>query len=435
MPVRRAIVATALVATCAGCGTAPAWHARSLDHATDVTVRHRRGRACVRAGAHGERCYDAVNLTAMTFAARSGSVVYAARVGDEWVMVHDGRAGAPWRGVASPVVSPDGRRVSYAATDGRHWRIVDDGTPGPSFDAILPGSLTLDASGRRLAYAARLGDSTFVVVDGIHGRGWTGVRGLRFSALAERVAFVATLGDRTMPVVDGTPLSAHQAVGEIAFSPSGRSFSYAALDSGVWYVREATARIGPFASVTGLAYLADGARESPTFVARSERGEAVVVHGAPQRWHARVTAHAVAPGGGRWGYIADDTVVYLDGDRLAVESAASELVIASGGARYAYLAAGPESMSVVHDGERSTFDLIVDGTLQYLDGSTTWACLAGDRARRELFVVVDGRRTDRRLDWAELMRNTDRGVAGAADWLRQWVAAEARFALPDSETR
>jgi hypothetical protein len=331
--------------------------------------------------------------------------------------------------VGAPVLSPGGERIAYPATDGIAWHVVDDEHPGAAYDAIVEGSILFDTAARHLAFIARRGDSALVVVDGVSGRGWQSARGLLFSKDGARVGYVAQLGDRVMPVVDGVALRAHEQVGDLLFSPSGRSFAYSASDSGAWYVYEGASRLGPFQSVSSLAYTTDDVNEWPAFIARSTHGEAAVVRGTPRAWHTRVSSLAVAASGARWGYVADGTTVHLSSGPLPPDSAAAELVMSSNGSRFAYLAADAHGVAVVHDRGRTAFDLVVDGTLQFIDDTDVWACIAGDRARSRLFVVVDGRDTGRPLDWVEVVRFTQTRNGDATTLLRGWVAAEARAAL------
>lgn len=415
----------------AGCRPAPAWHAVSPDHGTRVLVREGRGGTCVTVAArapHARRCHDAVNVSGLAFARRGGSVAYAARDGDRWRVFHDGRASAAWAGVGPPVLSADGARLAHAASDGVAWRVIVDGIRGAPFDSVVAGSIGFDDAARRVAYAAWRGDSAHVVIDGIAGRGWRAVDRLGFAPGSGPVAWVGALGDRHHLVVGDSAGPANLAVGEIAWTRAGDRLAYAARADHGWHVVAGTWRSEPYGEVRALAWLGTGDEASPAFVARAGAREAVVVRGAPHAWHGRVGALVVTRGG-RWGYVADGEQVLVDGRPLAIERLVTELAIADDGSRHAYLAAAGDTMLVVDDRGRHRFDLVVDGTLQFVDGTSAWACIAGDRARRTLFVVVDGRRTTRRLDWAELVRLTQRHGERADVALRDWVAAEARLAL------
>src|ERR1041385_9211416 len=114
----RLIVASLLLSACAP----PAvWRATSPDLAVHVTVQKQKSLACVRVGAAEPNCHEAVSLEGMSLSDRGGSVAYPARVGQRWVVIHDGRAGAEWDGVGTPVLSPTGARVAYPAEGKQGW--------------------------------------------------------------------------------------------------------------------------------------------------------------------------------------------------------------------------------------------------------------------------------------------------------------------------
>lgn len=424
---------TALVICVAAgaCATGGAWRAVSPDHGTRVTVVGRGGQSCITIGAGPAQCHDGVDL-AIAFASRGPSVAYGARVGDRWTVFHDGRAGSSWDGVGPPVLSADGARVAYAASAGGRWRVVVDEMPGEPFDAIVRGTLTFDPSGSRVAYAARRGDSVYVVTDGAVSRGWTRATRPLFDDNGAHVAYGATLGALAMVVLDGSAGPAHEAIGEIALSASPEGWAYGAYDHGAWYVIGPGAVLGPYESIRDLRFGRRGGAV-PSFIARGAGRESAVVGGVSRGSHGHVSSLALDRTGERWGYIADDSAVYVDGTLTAIEKQASELAIAEDGARFAYLARRGDTIEVVDDRGRSRFDLVVEGTLQFLPSTHVWTCLAGDRARRELFVVVNGQRTERRLDWTEVVRFASQPNAQAA--VKAWVAAEARLATTAGSAR
>jgi len=120
----------------------------------------------------------------------------------------------------------------------------------------------------------------------------------------------------------------------------------------------------------------------------------------------------------------------VDGSVAAREAWAGNLLIAPDGGRVIYLARRGEGTAVVDERGAHPFDLLVDGTLLLLRDGRTWACLAGDRRRHRLFVVVEGVAERPRFDWSENVRLVAADPTGAA--LRAWVAAEAELALERS---
>jgi len=124
--------------------------------------------------------------------------------------------------------------------------------------------------------------------------------------------------------------------------------------------------------------------------------------------------------------------VIVDGRVAARAPGITDLVFGRGG-RQAYVTGEGERMVVVDEQTRHAFDLVVTGTLQFVGGGTVWACLVGDRVRRELFVVVDGVRVGRPFDWSEIVRQMQDGDGAAA--VRAWVVAEAERAIGTTKAR
>ena len=416
-------VALASAALAGACASAPAWRATSPDHGTSLDVVARGKRACVTIAGRRDGCWDAVSLDGIAFSARGGRVAYPARIEGRWTIVRDGRPGARWEGVGAPVLSASGDRLAYAALDGGRWRVVADDSAGPPVDAVLAGSLAFDGDGRRLAYAARRGESTLVVVDGVPGEGWDGVGPIRFGGAL--VAHAARRAGRVHLVLNGAALpAAHEAIGEVALAASGARWGYAAKDLGRWRVVTPEGALGPFDSVWALAHAPPD--EALTFVVR-DGGRAVLIRGgAAVARHDSLRAPVFARRGGRWGYVAHDaggSAAVVDGRVIAREPWIGDLALGAG-ERLAWVARRGDSVAVVDERGRHAFDLVVDGTLQFVRDGASWACLAGDRARRRLWVVVDGVPTGRAFDWSEMARLARLGSGEEA--IRAWVAAAAR---------
>jgi hypothetical protein len=77
---------------------------------------------------------------------------------------------------------------------------------------------------------------------------------------------------------------------------------------------------------------------------------------------------------------------------------------------------------LVVDGALHRLDVIVEGTLRFDAHGKHWAVLAGERSRRELFVVVDG---EVRLPFdADELFGGGLGEGDAIELLGRWVQAE-----------
>jgi len=115
----------------------------------------------------------------------------------------------------------------------------------------------------------------------------------------------------------------------------------------------------------------------------------------------------------------------LDGAIVARATWAGDVALGVEG-RHSYVVGDDEGAAVVDERGRYAFDIVLGGSLLYVAGGQAWACLAGDRARRELYLVVDGARRDR-LDWEAVTREAERG--GDESRIRDWVRSRAEAAL------
>lgn len=423
----RACVAAALLV--AGCARpAAVWHATSADRQTTVRVAARGARACVTVGGRENGCFDGVGLDGLTFSDVGGRVAYPVQAAGRWAVVVDGVIGPFWDGVGDLVLSVDGASLAYPALRGRVWRMVVNSVPGPQFDAIMARSPVFDAKGERLAYVARRGDSTHVVHGAAVSRGWNAVGRLAIAASGMRSGYVAREGSVMRFVVGGVPGAPHAEIGDFALAADDERWAYAMRDSVGWYVVERSGRHGPFDAVQSPVYLP--ASDTLLFVARRDGYEAVLSSPmTDQRWHHAVTRPTVARDGS-WGYIAqgpDSSEIFVGGALVGREPYARELVLAEAGGRFAYVAERDGRVAVVTGDGRHEFDLVIDGTLQFIGDGSQWVCLTGDRARRTLRVVVNGVATAHHVDWSELVRLVQR--PGAEHALRRWVAAAGTLAL------
>ena len=86
-------------------------------------------------------------------------------------------------------------------------------------------------------------------------------------------------------------------------------------------------------------------------------------------------------------------------------------------------------MSVMIDGVAHRFDLVLDGTLAFDSSGRHWGCVAGVRAERRFYIVVDGVRrapvdVNDAINAAILTRASGDSVARNEEVLRGWVVAE-----------
>jgi hypothetical protein len=96
--------------------------------------------------------------------------------------------------------------VAYAAQQGGKWLVVVDAEPGPTCDAVGPGSPIFSPDSQHVAYAARQGCKWVVVVDGMPSPIYDDIMGdLMFSPDSQHVVCVVGRGRRVLLVLDGKP--------------------------------------------------------------------------------------------------------------------------------------------------------------------------------------------------------------------------------------
>ncbi len=101
---------------------------------------------------------EAANLTY----SKDGRYAYAARKGQDWVIVVNGKEGPQFDRVVSPVFSPDGKRLVYRARkDGKRFLVVAD-IDGktikqhPAYEQVFQPAFTSD--GTSVAYGVKDGN-------------------------------------------------------------------------------------------------------------------------------------------------------------------------------------------------------------------------------------------------------------------------------------
>lgn len=426
-----------------GCRPASVWQGLSPDHRTSVEVSSSGGRSCVAAGSRSRECYDGVALHHIEFSTDSRHLAYPVQEGSRWFVVRDGIRGLAVEGVGELVFSPNGRRLAYSAErDGAWYVVVDDRFIGP-FESLLVGSLVFDVSGDRLAFVSVEAGRAVPVVDGIRGRGHDGVASIAFSPDGRRVSWVARDADRMCVVLDGVPGTPHDVVTEVRFSPTGGGIAYIARDADAWWIVHAGVRSGPYAGARHLAFLP--VTGTPIFTEVRAEGERVVMGGSAGPAFSAIDPLSLGATAEQWGYVARDSLqstVVIAGGTFGTYDHAGDLVFGAG-ARFAYLTRSGEGDRIVHDRGVARFDMVVDGTLQFLPDGSRWAGLVGDLSRRRLWVTVEGERATRPFSWSEFVKaassRTPDGEGFPAELaaLRAWVAAEAAILAgsPSTEAR
>lgn len=180
------------------------------------------------------------------FSPDSGKLAYRARQGNQWVVVLGDRKGPTFddigyyqvpdsgRGtdIADVVISPDGRQLAYAARRGEQWLIVRDRQPGPGFEHV--GLPVFSPDGRHLAHRARQDDREFIVLDGHRGPDFDFVGTPVFSPDGRDLAYWARKGEQELVVngkQSGRGFADPGQVGAPVFADNGRGPIYWAREA------------------------------------------------------------------------------------------------------------------------------------------------------------------------------------------------------------
>ncbi len=386
-------------------------------------------------------------------------IVYAAAVGDDWVVVDDGRRGPAWTGIGEIAIA--GHRTAYSAERAGRWQVVVDGVAGAAWDSLLATTLRFSADGGHVVYVARDSQGAHVVVDGRAGIAWPGVAQLVVSPSGAHVAYAARVGDTWRVVVDGVTGPSATAVRWLAFAgetpvyavtgPDGvrvmlgatSSESYAAVRALVtsgahaaWIARDGdgdlaacdgaiVGRGGTIAearlAVLGGCELAYGRQDGAAW--------RVVTAAGPGDPYDEIGKLVVAAGhlayaarrGASW-------QIVVDGQPREGGSLVGDPVLSRDGARVGFVARRGRWVAVV-DARVVPFDLVMEGTLAFSADGRRWAVLAGELATEQLFFALDGTRRIP-LASAEVYSASAQFTATSpfgdhGDILRRWTAAEA----------
>ena len=99
----------------------------------------------------------------------SGLHAYAARKGNNWFVVVNGKEGPAFDRVVTPMFSPDGSRLVYRARqDGKRFVVVADANgkvirQHPAYEQVFPVAFTAD--GNSVAYGVKDGRKLIWKVD------------------------------------------------------------------------------------------------------------------------------------------------------------------------------------------------------------------------------------------------------------------------------
>jgi hypothetical protein len=220
-----------------------------------------------------------------------------------------------------PSFSPDTRSVGYAARKGEDWFVVVDGKPGPSFDYVQAPEFSPD--GKSFAYKANLGGrpsaagaegGRFLVVSGGRkSKDYDEIRALQFTPDG-RTCFIATRDGKELIVLGEQELPAHDQVSLPSFSRDGKRLAYGAKEGTRWTLHLDGKSLGPADGDT-FRFSPDG---SAFAFVRREAGRAwIVLDDREGAKHDDIIQLRWSPDGKRMAYWAKDEGSYrlVLGDR------------------------------------------------------------------------------------------------------------------------
>ncbi|MBV8760399.1 MAG: PD40 domain-containing protein [Deltaproteobacteria bacterium] len=180
--------------------------------------------ALVVADGRAGRGYDAITELAVA----AGHVAYVAQRGNRWVAVVDDVESPAFELVRGLAFSADGAHVAFAARRAHDdTSVIVDGVPGASYRGVRPATIAFPQGSARPTYVARRGDRFFVVHDNVEGPPFDDIRSPVLGAEG-RWGYVGRYGDAWIPVIDGVELRAFPWAGDPVFSEDGRRVAFLA---------------------------------------------------------------------------------------------------------------------------------------------------------------------------------------------------------------
>ncbi len=319
--------------------------------------------------------YEAISHQSPKYT-RDGRLVYVAKKGEKTVVVVDGREGAEFDKVGTPipVIGPGGTDIAYVARNyGEAERVILNGTAGPGFDEIPPASLIFSDAGGRFAYGGRKENGKWcAVLDGVEQSEYDQVDRLAFSADGKRFAYQAKKAGGWVLVVDGKEAIACEEFSKDAplFSPDGTRLAQGARVDGRWRMlvwsgagEDIETPGGDFPGGAGLPVFGRDGR-ALAFVASLGKKRVVVKEGGRGPEFDAVAQLTLSPDGTRIAYEAgrfypdepsrkDTWFPVLDGEALPEHDGLTRgtLVFSADSRHFAYAVAKGDKRSVIVNGE------------------------------------------------------------------------------------
>jgi acetyl esterase/lipase/Tol biopolymer transport system component len=326
----------------------------------------------------------------------SKRLAYAARTGNKWFVVVDGKEEKQYDGLGAPLFSPDSTHVAYAAQMDNKQCVVVDGKEEKQYDGIKAGTLLFSPDSKRLAYAARTGNKWFVVVDGKEEKQYDGILITPlFSPDSAHVVYAAQMDNKQCVVVDGKEEKQYDGLGALLFSPDSKRVAYAALSGNKWLVVVDGKEEKQYDGLGALLFSPDSKRVA--YAALSGSKCFVVVDGKEEKQYDGIGAGMplFSPDSTRVAYparIDNKWLVVVDGkqEKQYDDIGAGMPLFSPDSTRVAYPARIDNKWLVVVDGkEEKQYDDIMAGTPLFSPDSkrVAYAALSGSK----WLVVADGK--------------------------------------------
>jgi len=125
----------------------------------------------------------------IVFSPLGRGVAYIADMGDNQMVVHNGKPGPTHTGISRLIISPDGKRLSYRCTLINKEQMISDGIAGQVYDNVRDQLYSPDS--RHLATLATIGDRAIIANDGVQIDEGTLFNGLYFSSDSSRLFYTS----------------------------------------------------------------------------------------------------------------------------------------------------------------------------------------------------------------------------------------------------
>jgi len=181
---------------------------------------------------------------------------YAAKLNGRRFIVHGDKRGPEYGYAGYPTFSLDGSSVAYKARDGRRAFVVHQDKEGTAYDDLLDRPLVFSPDGR-LCYGAKRAGKYFYVMGGVEGEAFDTVGNLVFSPDGKSYAYAAQVGKQWCLFKDGVRGPLFDSVWYLKYSPDGKTVAYEVREADLTFVMVGDKKDGPFGDLFGITFSPD----------------------------------------------------------------------------------------------------------------------------------------------------------------------------------